>query len=154
MIQQCVDSLAGKKAVVIGDTPLVGRPTAHLLRRLGVEVTQCEEDSDDVMTSTAAADVVVVDVGSPRFLYGDWVKPGAVVIDGGMNVVRDGHQSQTKKKRIIGDIDFDSVIKHARYVSPVPGGAGPLTIAMLVENTLLAWRRSVEASAFQFVFAS
>jgi len=144
MIMQCISSLKGKKAVVIGDTPLVGRPTAHLLRKLGADSKLFSETDKNAKLKSKQADIVVVDVRCPKYLEGDWIKPGAIIIDGGMNVIKQGNKGKSKVK-IVGDVDIDSVLKHAGYVSPVPGGAGPLTIAMLVENTMLSWRRSISS---------
>ena len=109
MIQQCLPNLDNKIAVVIGNTPLVGKPTADLLRKMNVNVTVCNRSTADVAKYTENADIVVVDIGSPRFLEGHWLKPGAVVIDAGMNVIS-GSQISLQKKTIIGDVDFESVI--------------------------------------------
>lgn len=131
----------GKHAVVIGRSNIVGKPVAALLARKGVDatVTLCHTGTPDVAKFTRDADVVVVATGRPNTLSGDMLKPGAVVIDVGVNRVPDA--SAAKGYRLVGDADFESCSKVASAITPVPGGVGPMTIAMLLWNTLESARR-------------
>jgi methylenetetrahydrofolate dehydrogenase (NADP+)/methenyltetrahydrofolate cyclohydrolase len=122
--------------VIIGRSQLVGRPLAMLLSARGDDanatVTMCHTRTRDLADHTRAADIVVVATGVPRTLTGDMVKPGATVIDVGVNRRDDG--------KLEGDVDFDGVAQVAGAITPVPGGVGPMTVAMLLHNTLLAAR--------------
>jgi methylenetetrahydrofolate dehydrogenase (NADP+) / methenyltetrahydrofolate cyclohydrolase len=124
---------AGRHAVIIGRSDIVGKPLALLLAAKGTggdaTVTLCHSRSADLPTITRSADILVAAVGRPGLVTADMVRPGAAVIDVGINRV-DG--------RLVGDVDFESVRKVAGWISPVPGGVGPLTVAMLISNTLLA----------------
>jgi methylenetetrahydrofolate dehydrogenase (NADP+)/methenyltetrahydrofolate cyclohydrolase len=124
---------AGRHAVIIGRSDIVGKPLAILLAAKGAggdaTVTLCHSRSADLPTITRSADILVAAVGRPGLVTADMVRPGAAVIDVGINRV-DG--------RLVGDVDFESVRKVAGWISPVPGGVGPLTVAMLISNTLLA----------------
>lgn len=122
-------SLPGKKVVVLGRSNIVGKPAALLFLRENATVAICHSRTADVRQECTQADVLVVAVGRPRLVKGDWVKPGAVVIDVGINRV-DG--------QIVGDVDFDEVQEVAGAITPVPGGVGPMTIAMLMKNTVEA----------------
>ncbi len=124
--------LSGKEAVVIGRSNIVGKPMALLLMQAGCTVTVCHSRTRDVAAHTRRADVVVSAVGKPGFVTADMIKPGALVIDVGINRV-DG--------KVCGDVDFDAVSKVAGWLTPVPGGVGPMTITMLLENTLEAAER-------------
>jgi len=126
----------GRHAVVIGRSNIVGKPVAVLLSRKGVDatVTLCHTGTPDVATFTRTADVVVVAVGRPNVLTGDMLKPGAVVIDVGVNRVPDA--ASPRGYRLVGDADFESCSKVASAITPVPGGVGPMTITMLLWNTL------------------
>jgi methylenetetrahydrofolate dehydrogenase (NADP+)/methenyltetrahydrofolate cyclohydrolase len=119
----------GAEAVVIGRSILVGRPMVSLLLNANATVTVCHSRTRDLAEVSRRADVLVAAVGSPRLVQGDWVKPGAAVIDVGMNRTDDG---------LVGDVDFDAVSEVAGAITPVPGGVGPMTIAMLLSNTLRA----------------
>jgi methylenetetrahydrofolate dehydrogenase (NADP+) / methenyltetrahydrofolate cyclohydrolase len=121
--------LQGTEAVVIGRSDLVGRPLAALLLAANATVTVCHSRTRDLGEVCRRADVLVAAVGRPRMIPGDWVKPGATVIDVGINRTDDG---------LVGDVDFDSAAERAGLITPVPGGVGPMTIAMLLRNTLLA----------------
>ena len=136
--------VTGKHAVVIGRSNIVGKPVAALLARKGphanATVTLCHTGTPDVAAYTRTADVVVVAAGRPNTLTGDMLKPGAVVIDVGVNRVPDA--TQPKGYRLVGDVDFASAAERAAFITPVPGGVGPLTIAMLMRNTLLAAQRA------------
>ena len=137
--------LAGKHAVVIGRSNIVGKPVAALLSRKSVNatVTLCHTGTKDLAAFTRTADVVVVAAGRPNTLTGDMLKPGAVVIDVGVNRVPDA--TKPKGYRLCGDADFDSCAAVASAITPVPGGVGPMTITMLLWNTLQAARNSVRA---------
>lgn len=124
--------LKGKNAVVIGRSNTVGKPMAMLLLNENCTVTVCHSKTDNIAFYTKNADIVVVAVGRPEFLKKDMVKEGAVVIDVGINRV-DG--------KLIGDVDFDAVSEVAGYITPVPGGVGPMTISMLLYNTLMAAKK-------------
>ena len=134
--------LAGKHAVVIGRSNIVGKPVAALLSRKSVNatVTLCHTGTPDVGAFTRQADVVVVAAGRPNTLTGDMLKPGAVVIDVGVNRVPDA--TKPKGYRLCGDADFASCAAVASAITPVPGGVGPMTITMLLWNTLEAARRA------------
>ena len=136
--------LAGKHAVVIGRSNIVGKPVAVLLSRKSVNatVTLCHTGTRDVGAFTRTADVVVVAAGRPDTLTGDMLKPGAVVIDVGVNRVPDA--SKPKGYRLCGDADFESCAAVASAITPVPGGVGPMTITMLLWNTLESARRAAK----------
>ena len=128
----------GKKAVVVGRSDIVGKPLALLLARPGefgdATVTICHSRTPDLAAECRGADVLFLAVGRPRMITGDMIKEGAVVIDVGINRTDDG---------LCGDADYDSVLPRASAVTPVPGGVGPMTIAMLLKNTVDAWRARV-----------
>jgi methylenetetrahydrofolate dehydrogenase (NADP+)/methenyltetrahydrofolate cyclohydrolase len=134
---------AGAHAVVIGRSNIVGKPMMALLVQPSVDatVTVCHSRTRDMAEHIRQADIVVAAVGKPRLVKAEMVKPGAVVIDVGINRIDD--PSHPKGSRIVGDVDFDSVSKVASLITPVPGGVGPMTIAMLLENTLQAATRTV-----------
>ena len=129
---------SGKHAVVIGRSNIVGKPVAHLLMRKAkggnATVTVCHTGTKDLSAFTRQADILVVAAGRPNTVTGDMIKPGAVVIDVGVNRIPDA----TKKNgfRLVGDVDFDSAAQVASLITPVPGGVGPMTITMLLYNTL------------------
>ena len=120
----------GKKAVVVGASNIVGRPQALELLLSRATVTICHSATQNLADEVAAADILVVGVGIPNFVKGEWVKPGAVVIDVGINRLDDGS--------LCGDVEFDVAKERASMITPVPGGVGPMTIATLLENTLHA----------------
>lgn len=126
---------AGRHAVVVGRSNIVGKPMALLLLQRGATVCICHSKTPDLGAVTRQADILVVATGKPNLVRGDMVKPGAVVIDVGINRLPDG--------KLSGDVDFRSVLGIASHVTPVPGGVGPMTIAMLIENTVLAAERLV-----------
>jgi methylenetetrahydrofolate dehydrogenase (NADP+)/methenyltetrahydrofolate cyclohydrolase len=126
--------LRGAVAVVIGASNIVGKPMTMLLQSAGATVTICNSKTRDLSWHTRHADIVVVATGKPRMIDGSMIKPGAVVIDVGINRGADG--------KLCGDVDFDSVLQVASAVTPVPGGVGPMTIAMLLVNTLEAAERA------------
>lgn len=119
--------ISGKHAVMVGHSDLVGKPTAALLLDAGATVTVCHKDTQNLQKHIADADILVVAIGKPRFIQGAWIKPGVVVIDVGENVVNG---------QVVGDVDFEAAAERASYISPVPGGVGPLTTLMVIENLL------------------
>lgn len=123
--------IKGKHAVVIGRSNIVGKPLALLLLRENATVTICHSYTRDLKDICKTADILVAAVGKPKFVTADMVKEGAVVIDVGIN------RDETTKK-IVGDVDFETVRRVASYITPVPGGVGPMTVAMLMKNTLFA----------------
>lgn len=129
--------LAGKHAVVVGRSSIVGKPLAHLLLARDCTVTICHSRTPDLGYFTRQADILVAAVGRPRLIKADMVKPGAVVVDVGINRLETG---------LVGDVDFDAVREIAGWITPVPGGVGPLTIAMLLENTLTSAIRQSKAA--------
>ena len=139
--------LSGAAVVVIGRSQLVGRPLSILLSQKGVDatVTLCHTRTKDLARFTRAADIVVVAAGRPNTLTADMVRPGAVVIDVGVNRVPD--PSRAAGYRLAGDVDFEAVAEKAAAITPVPGGVGPMTIAMLLRNTVEAARRRRGARA-------
>ncbi|KAA6185401.1 bifunctional methylenetetrahydrofolate dehydrogenase/methenyltetrahydrofolate cyclohydrolase FolD [Thiohalocapsa marina] len=122
--------LAGLDAVVIGQSNIVGRPMALELLAARCTISVCHSRTRDLADKARAADVLVVAIGRARFVPGDWIKPGALVIDVGMNRDADG--------KLCGDVDYDAASARAGWITPVPGGVGPMTIASLLENTLQA----------------
>jgi methylenetetrahydrofolate dehydrogenase (NADP+)/methenyltetrahydrofolate cyclohydrolase len=133
--------LSGKNAVVIGRSNIVGKPMASLLLQANATVTITHSRTKDLPGVVAGADIVVAAVGRPDMVKADWVKPGAVVIDVGINRVEKTINGETKMG-LTGDVDFDDVCKVAKAVTPVPGGVGPMTITMLMSNTLRSARLS------------
>ncbi len=141
MLRRAGAPLSGAAVVVIGRSQLVGRPLSILLSQKGVDatVTLCHTRTKDLARFTRAADIVVVAAGRPRTLTADMIRPGAVVIDVGVNRVPDA--AKAAGHRLVGDVDFDAVAAKAAAITPVPGGVGPMTIAMLLRNTVAAARR-------------
>ncbi len=135
MIRRTGISLSGKEAVVVGRSNIVGKPMAMLLLAQNATVTMCHSRTQHLAEHTRRADVLVAAVGKPRFITADMVKPGAVVIDVGINRV-DG--------KVVGDVDFDAVKEVASWITPVPGGVGRMTITMLLENAIEAAERTVK----------
>lgn len=131
--------IEGARAVVLGRSNIVGLPMSFLLLHRNATITICHSRTQNMPDIIRQADILVAAIGKPRFVKGDWVKPGATVIDVGINEIPD----PTKKsgKRLIGDVDFDAVKEIAGAITPVPGGVGPMTIAMLMQNTLTAAKR-------------
>ncbi|SFP15892.1 bifunctional methylenetetrahydrofolate dehydrogenase/methenyltetrahydrofolate cyclohydrolase FolD [Tranquillimonas alkanivorans] len=134
LLRQQLGSLEGKEAVVIGRSNIVGKPMAQLLLGDSATVTVAHSRTQNLPEVVRRADIVVAAVGRPGMVTGDWIKPGATVIDVGINRVDAGGG----KTRLVGDCDFDSVSEVAGAITPVPGGVGPMTIACLLANTLTA----------------
>ncbi len=126
----------GRHAVIVGRSNIVGKPMAMLLLRRNATVTVCHSKTRNLGEMTRRADILVAAIGRARFLTGDMVKPGAVVIDVGINRLPDG--------KLAGDVDFQSVLGRASHLTPVPGGVGPMTIAMLLQNTVFAAERAIK----------
>ncbi len=127
LLDEAATEVSGANAVVVGRSILVGRPMAALLTNASATVTVCHSRTRDLGSVCREADILIAAVGSPRMVQGDWVKPGATVIDVGINRTDDG---------LVGDVDFGPAAEVAGAITPVPGGVGPMTIAMLLRNTL------------------
>jgi methylenetetrahydrofolate dehydrogenase (NADP+) / methenyltetrahydrofolate cyclohydrolase len=122
----------GMDAVVLGQSNIVGRPAALELLMRGATVTICHSQTKDLLGHIKRADLLVAGIGKPEFVKGDWLKPGAIVLDVGINRLPSG--------KVVGDVEFESAAKVASWITPVPGGVGPMTIAMLIQNTLEAYQ--------------
>ena len=133
MLETSIGDVSGLHAVVIGRSNIVGKPMAKMLLNAHCSVSVLHSRSKTAKTICKAADIVIAAVGKPRMITSEWIKPGATVIDVGINRIEvDG------KKKIVGDVDFDDVVNIASYISKVPGGVGPLTVSFLMRNTLKA----------------
>ena len=137
LLQDALGHLTGSNAVVVGRSNLVGRPVAQLLLRLDCTVTITHSRTRDLPALCRQADILVVAIGRTEFVRGDWIKPGAAVIDVGINRI----PTADGKSRLVGDVAFAEAQKVAGYLTPVPGGVGPMTVACLMYNTLQAARR-------------
>lgn len=131
--------IKGREAVVLGPSNIVGLPTAMLLLHRGATLNICHPHTEDLPAVSKRADILVAAIDEPGMVKGDWVKPGAAVVDVGWSRVKD--ETAEKGYRVMGNVDFDEVKEVAGYVTPVPGGTGPMTIAMLLQNTLLSAQR-------------
>lgn len=138
MLDRAGVSIEGRHAVVIGRSNIVGKPLALMLIARGATVTVCNSKTPDLGAFTRLADILIAAAGRARLVTGDMVKPGAVVIDVGINRLADG--------KLVGDVDYDAASKQASAISPVPGGVGRMTVAMLVANTVAAAERSSQSS--------
>ena len=134
LIKRTGVEIKGKEAVVVGRSNIVGKPVAMLLLSNHATVTICHSRTQDLPGVCRRGDILVVAIGKPEFVKGSWIKPGAVVIDVGVNRGAD--------KKLLGDVAFNEVLEVAGFITPVPGGVGPMTITMLMRNTLEAARRS------------
>ncbi|KAI8867176.1 hypothetical protein GQ42DRAFT_127118, partial [Ramicandelaber brevisporus] len=145
LLQRSGVQIAGKRAVVIGRSDIVGTPVAAMLTNGNATVTLCHSRTQNLEQLVGQADIVVVAIGQAELVKGEWLKPGAVVIDVGMNSIED----KTKKSgwRFVGDVHFESAKEVASLITPVPGGVGPMTVAMLMQNTFLAASRAADAAA-------
>ncbi len=137
MLERTGQKLEGLDAIIIGQSNIVGRPAALELLAARCTITVCHSRTKDLAEKVRNADVVVAGVGRPNFVQGDWIKPGALVIDVGINRLEDG--------TLCGDVDFEAAKENAAWITPVPGGVGPMTIATLLENTLQARQLHEEA---------
>ena len=125
-------SFYGKHAVIVGASNIVGRPMALELLLAGCTVTVTHRFTEDLASHIRQADILVVAVGKPKFIKGEWIKEGAVVVDVGINRL---------EGKLVGDVEFDVAAQRASYITPVPGGVGPMTVAMLMQNTLSAYEK-------------
>jgi methylenetetrahydrofolate dehydrogenase (NADP+)/methenyltetrahydrofolate cyclohydrolase len=144
LLEDALGELRGKHAVVVGRSNLVGKPIAQMLLAKDCTVTVAHSRTIDLPGLCRTADILVAAVGRPRLIRGDWIKPGAAVIDVGINRVPalDPLAAAAGKTRLVGDVDFDEAKAVAAWITPVPGGVGPMTIASLLQNTLTAAKRS------------
>jgi methylenetetrahydrofolate dehydrogenase (NADP+) / methenyltetrahydrofolate cyclohydrolase len=140
--KQLGPDLSGLSAVVIGRSNIVGKPMASLLLQANATVTICHSRTADLPGVVRQADIVVAAVGRANLVKGDWIRPGAVVIDVGINRIETTVDGETRS-RLTGDVDYESASRVARAITPVPGGVGPMTIAMLMANTLRAAKLAV-----------
>lgn len=125
----------GRNALVVGASNIVGRPMALELMLAGATVTVCHRFTNDTAEHVARCDIVVVAVGRPNLVPGEWIKPGATVIDVGLNRLEDG--------RLVGDVVFETAVERAAWITPVPGGVGPMTVAMLMKNTIQSYEARI-----------
>lgn len=132
MLQSLNQPLAGLKATIIGASSIVGRPMALELLLLGITPTITHSQTKNIKQEVQQADIVIACAGIPLFIQGDWIKKGAIVIDVGIHRKEDG--------KLCGDVDFNAAKEQANFISPVPGGVGPMTVAMLMQNTWLAYQ--------------
>ncbi len=138
LIKNSIKDLAGKNAVIIGRSNLVGKPIAQLLLKENCTVTICHSRTDNLQKVCLSADILVAAVGRPEMVKADWVKPGSVVIDVGVNRIPAPEKGEGKNK-LVGDVEFEKAREIADAITPVPGGVGPMTIACLLLNTLHAF---------------
>lgn len=148
MLRQTGVPLKGMEIVVIGHSEIVGKPIAFLLMAEGATVTVCHHMTRSVMMHARRADAIFVAVGKPRLLRANMIKPGAVVIDIGINAVVDEHG----RSRIVGDVDFDEATEVAGWLTPVPGGVGPVTVSILMRNTVFAAKRQQCVPTTRFTY--
>jgi methylenetetrahydrofolate dehydrogenase (NADP+)/methenyltetrahydrofolate cyclohydrolase len=126
--------IEGRRAVIVGRSNLVGRPVSLLLMHRNATITVCHSRTREIASICREGEIVVAAIGKPRFVTAEMIQPGAVVIDVGINRLPDG--------KLVGDVDYEPVAKKAGWITPVPGGVGPMTIAMLLQNTLESAKRS------------
>jgi methylenetetrahydrofolate dehydrogenase (NADP+)/methenyltetrahydrofolate cyclohydrolase len=138
LLERTGQKLEGLDAVIIGQSNIVGRPMALELLMARCTITVCHSRTKDLEDKIRGADIVVAAVGRPNFVQGDWIKEGALVIDVGINRLEDGS--------LCGDVDFDAAKERAGWITPVPGGVGPMTVATLLQNTLQAYRGRVASA--------
>ncbi|MDA9904215.1 bifunctional methylenetetrahydrofolate dehydrogenase/methenyltetrahydrofolate cyclohydrolase FolD [Hyphomicrobiales bacterium] len=137
LIKETLGELSGLHAVIVGRSNLVGKPIAQLLLKENCTVTICHSRTKDLKETCISADILVAAVGIPELIKEDWVKPGATIIDVGINRL-DAPEKGPGKTKLVGDVDYNGAIKNASSITPVPGGVGPMTIACLLLNTLIA----------------
>jgi len=142
MLRETLGDLTGMRALVLGRSNIVGKPMAALLLNENCTVTIAHSSTADLEGRCREADILVAAVGSPQLVPGDWIKPGATVIDVGINRIdapeKGSNEDGSPKTRLVGDVNFDEAIHAAGYITPVPGGVGPMTIANLLRNTVIA----------------
>ncbi len=137
LLEEYVGDLSGLRAVVLGRSNIVGKPMSQLLMRAHCTVTVAHSRTRDLAEECRRADILIVAIGQPRLIKGDWIRPGATVIDVGINRIS-LPASDGPRHRLVGDVDFDSAVQVAGAITPVPGGVGPMTIACLLRNTVVA----------------
>jgi methylenetetrahydrofolate dehydrogenase (NADP+) / methenyltetrahydrofolate cyclohydrolase len=137
LLREQLGSLAGAEAVVVGRSNIVGKPMAALLITADCTVTVTHSKSRDLPSICRRADILIAAIGRPAFIKGDWIKPGATVIDVGINRIA----GESGRAKLVGDVDFAAAVQVAGAITPVPGGVGPMTIACLLHNTVIACRR-------------
>ena len=142
LIRRTGRQISGSHAVVIGRSHIVGSPLAQLLLWNNATVTVCHSHTKNLAWHCRQADILVVGIGVPRYIQGDWIKPGAVVIDVGINSISDC--TRKSGHRLVGDVDFDAARLVAGFITPVPGGVGPMTVAMLINNTVNAAEKVIK----------
>lgn len=140
LINTVLPDISGLRAAVIGRSNIVGMPMFNLLQRANATVTLCHSRTKDLEKILKECDIVVAAIGKPQFVKAEWLKEGCTVIDVGIHYIEDS----TKKsgKRLVGDVDTKAAKEVAKYITPVPGGVGPMTIAMLMSNTVKSWKIS------------
>lgn len=143
LIQRSGVPVRGADAVVVGQSRIVGRPIGMFLTTQMATVTGCHVETRDLRAHTLRADILVVAVGKPHILDGSYIKPGAVVIDVGINSIVQRDASGRETRRTVGDVEFESAARVAGYITPVPGGVGPMTVAMLLRNVVEAARKQL-----------
>jgi methylenetetrahydrofolate dehydrogenase (NADP+) / methenyltetrahydrofolate cyclohydrolase len=136
LLQHVGAPFKGQNAVVVGASNIVGRPMSLELLLTGATATVCHRFTHDLAEHVSRAELLIVAAGKPGLVPGAWIKPGAIVIDVGMNRLADGH--------LVGDVEFAAARERASWITPVPGGVGPMTVAMLMHNTLQAWQRRTQ----------
>ena len=134
LIKSHLDDLSGAKALIVGRSNIVGKPLAALLLREHCTVTIAHSRTRNLAQECAEADILVVAVGVPNIIRGEWIKPGATVIDVGINRIA----SEVGGSRLVGDVKYDEAVQVAGAITPVPGGVGPMTVAFLLQNTVIA----------------
>jgi methylenetetrahydrofolate dehydrogenase (NADP+)/methenyltetrahydrofolate cyclohydrolase len=137
LIKETLGDLSGLHAVVLGRSNLVGKPIVQLLLRENCTVTICHSRTKNLKEVCLSADILVAAVGIPELVKGDWISPGTTIIDVGINRL-DAPEKGPGKTKLVGDVDYNGAIKNASSITPVPGGVGPMTIACLLLNTLIA----------------
>jgi len=142
LLQETGIDLKGKHAVVLGRSDIVGSPVSYLLKNADATVTVCHSKTANLQQFVGMADVVVAAIGKAQFVKGEWLKPGAVVIDVGTNYIPDS--SKKSGERLVGDVDYDSAAEVASHITPVPGGVGPMTVCMLLQNVVNSANRFYE----------
>ncbi len=141
LISEVCPDISSKKVTICGKSNIVGLPLALLLNKLNATVSLCHKMTPDIEEYTKMADIFITAIGKPRNFTGSWLKQGCIVIDIGINEVFEGQADGSQVRRIVGDVDFESAEKVCSYITPVPGGVGPMTIAMLMSNLVIAWKR-------------
>jgi methylenetetrahydrofolate dehydrogenase (NADP+)/methenyltetrahydrofolate cyclohydrolase/formyltetrahydrofolate synthetase len=143
LLERSGTPIEGANAVVLGRSNIVGMPAALMLIERNATVTVCHSRTKDIAGACRNADIILAAIGRAHFVKGDWIKPGATIIDVGTNVIDDA--SRKSGKRLVGDVDFEAASQVAGKITPVPGGVGPMTIAMLLNNTLRAATKAAGA---------